>query len=652
MVLVAPDRTPFRFSARRSVAPASHPTRQAPDRGPAGRREAGRFIVALALSAAAWLSGTASAQTGLAVTRLQPAEAASTPAAEVTRSVTVETSRSPRPNPPQDAAPPPPPPPPQEPSEFERLATEANGGRPVWRLGSRTQRAVGSLGQLEIPARVPPQYVVQVGDEVTVTVWGSVDAQWQLRVDRAGRLTLPRAGPVAVAGAKAGDLTELLRKRVSQVFKAFELAAAVTEVSPVRIHITGFVQRPGDFVVPGLTTISAAVALAQGPSAGGSFRRIRLLRDDATVVVFDLYTLLAQGSRQDDRVLQPGDVLHIEASGPQVAVLGSVNRAAVFEFLPGETVQEVLRLAGGFTSVADRGTVVIERLQDRNGLGATELSLPRDGATALIDGDLLRVKSQVAAGVSSQLRNKRVLIEGEVRRPGEYLLPAQSTLADAVEAAGGATPVAFLFGTSLRRESVRVTQETNYDRALRELEVELARSSATRPVREAGSADADASARQLLARLRARRPEGRVVLDLTPQSTQLPALELQDGDQLLLPPSHQSVGVFGSVYNPGSFVHDPGHKLGSYIGRAGGPTEGADYPAAFVVRANGSVLSARQNGTWLARTSSFESESALPGDTVFVPEDLFRGNFVQGAKDWTQILYQLGVGLAALRTLR
>jgi hypothetical protein len=70
-----------------------------------------------------------------------------------------------------------------------------------------------------------------------------------------------------------------------------------------------------------------------------------------------------------------------------------------------------------------------------------------------------------------------------------------------------------------------------------------------------------------------------------------------------------------------------------------------------VVRANGSVLSASQ-GSWWSRTREFEGQPALPGDTVFVPEEVARGTFVQGAKDWTQILYQLGVGLAALRTVR
>ncbi len=540
---------------------------------------------------------------------------------------------------------------PREPSEFERLASEANGGRSVWRLGTPAARSEGGLGQLEVPARVPPGYVVQVGDEVSVTVWGSIDAQWQLRVDRAGRLTLPRVGAVAVAGSSAGELPALLQARLSQVFKSFELAAAVTEVSPLRVHITGFVERPGDYVVPALSTISSVIAAAQGPSAGGSFRRIRLLRNDQPVAVFDLYSLLREGSRRDDRLLQPGDVLYVEPLGPQVAVLGSVNRVAVFEIQPGETVADVLALAGGFSSVAERSSVLVERLRDRHGAGAVAVALPRDAATPLADGDILRVRSQVSASAPTQLRNKRVLVEGEVREPGEYLLPASATLADAISAAGGPTPAAFIYGTALRRESVRATQEVNYERALRELETELARSATSRPSRDETAADANASARQLLARLRDRRPEGRVVLEVTPQSTTLPPVELEDGDRILLPPGNQSVGVFGSVFNAGSFLHSAGRNLGDYVQRAGGPTGGADYGSAFVVRANGSVLSASQNAWW-SRTRDFESQAALPGDTVFVPEEVARGTFVQGAKDWTQVLYQLGVGLAALRTFR
>ncbi|CAD5371271.1 exported hypothetical protein [Rubrivivax sp. A210] len=583
------------------------------------------------------LAATAQAQSVPAVTRLSAGDAVTTvvqpAAATATAPARVQALREPDPKP--------------EPGDFERLATEANGGQPVWRLGTQARRGEATLAHLETPARVPPSYVVQVGDEISVTVWGSVDAQWTLRVDRAGRITPPRVGPVAVAGATAGELDGLLKARLERVFKGFELSAAVTDLSPVRVHITGFVARPGDYLVPGLTTVSGALALAQGPAAGGSWRRIRLLRNEAPVTEFDLYTLLASGSRRDDRLLQPGDVLHVEAAGPQVAVLGSVNRAAVFEFLPGETVADALRLAGGSTPVAERGALTLERLQQRNGAGAVELALPRDAAAPLANGDILRVRSQVAAGAPTQLRNKRVLVEGEVYKPGEYLLPPGSTLADAVAAAGGATPGAWLYGTALKRESVRLTQEANYARALREFEAELARSGATRTARDDGNADAAAANQQMLARLRTQRPEGRMVLELTPQSTTLPAVAVEDGDRIQLPASTQGVGVFGSVYNGGSFVHDGGRTLGHYVQRAGGPKGNADYEAAFVVRANGSVISASQGSLW-SRAREFDSQPALPGDTVFVPEESARVTWVQGAKDWTQILYQLGVGMAAL----
>ncbi|OYU98171.1 MAG: sugar ABC transporter substrate-binding protein [Burkholderiales bacterium PBB5] len=473
-------------------------------------------------------------------------------------------------------------------------------------------------------------------------------------MDRAGRITLPRVGPVAVAGAQAQALDGLLRARLERVFKGFELSAAVTDVMPVRVHLSGFVERPGDYVVPGLSTISSALAQAQGPAAGGSYRRIQLLRQGAPAISFDLYDILRDGNRRNDQLLQPDDVLNVLPAGPQVAVLGSVNRVAVFEFLPGETVADALALAGGFSSVADTATVLVERLRERAGLGAVALAMPQDSRTPLADGDLLRVRSQAAAAVASQWKNKRVLVEGEVRQPGEYLLPASATLADAIAAAGGASPSAFLFGATLRRESVRITQEQNYDRALREMELALTRNASSRSgsgSNDERAADTEASIRQTIARLRSSRPEGRMLLDVGPQAQALPAIALEDGDQLVLPAANQSVGVFGSVYNTGSFSHDSGRSLGHYIQRAGGPTAGADYGAAFVVRANGSVLSAAQGGFW-SRSRDFETLPALPGDTVFVPEDLFRGTWVQGAKDWTQILYQLGVGLAALRTIR
>jgi len=164
-------------------------------------------------------------------------------------------ARQPLPLPLMASQPAPAPVPEREPSAFEQLATTANGGKPVLRLGTEVRPTAAGPA---LPQRVPAGYVLQTGDEVSVTVWGSLDGQWALRVDRAGRITLPRVGPVAVAGRSLQELPALLRQRLDAVFKDYQLSAAVTDASPVTVRITGYVDQPGDLVLPPLSTITTA----------------------------------------------------------------------------------------------------------------------------------------------------------------------------------------------------------------------------------------------------------------------------------------------------------------------------------------------------------------------------------------------------------
>jgi hypothetical protein len=83
---------------------------------------------------------------------------------------------------------------------------------------------------------------------------------------------------------------------------------------------------------------------------------------------------------------------------------------------------------------------------------------------------------------------------------------------------------------------------------------------------------------------------------------------------------------------------------------AGGPTRGADRDSIFVIRANGTVISESQSSGWFS-AGKLRGTAALPGDTLFVPEELNKTTFVQTVKDWTQILAQFGLGVAAFKTL-
>ena len=540
-----------------------------------------------------------------------------------------------------------------EPTEFEQHVQRIVGATPLIRRFGTELMAEQSTESLDAAPLVPADYLLKPGDELLLTLWGSVDADMRLQVDRSGRVTIPRVGPVALSGVRYADLPGVLTQRVSQVFRNFQLSVSLSQLRGQRVYVTGFVNRPGAYVVSGLSSVAQVLLAAGGPSTAGSYRNIEVRRGKDRIATLDLYDILMRGDRSSDRVLQGDDVVHVGPVGGQVAVIGSVNRPAIFEMKPQETLGDLLSMAGGLAAVADQSRVALEQIDDRASVRIVQVSLPQGASTRLAQGTVVRAFSAVDVALPVQRQNKRVRVEGEVVRPGEYVLPPTSTVGDALAAAGGLTPGAFVFGTEFSRESVRLNQQQNYDRALRDLETELARAGTTQRATIAADEVAAQAARtqgneRLLATLRSLKPNGRIVLQLEPSSRDLPSLTLEDGDRLYVPSRPTTVGVFGSVFNGGSYLHGEGRTLSDYLGLAGGPTRGADAFSTFVIRANGSVVSRQQESGWLAGKSSLLEMRAEPGDTVFVPEELNKTTFIQNAKDWTQILYQFGLGIAGL----
>ena len=548
---------------------------------------------------------------------------------------------------------------PYQPGEFEQYVQGLVDNRDVVieRFGARLIAGESAAPvDSEFGPLVPPDYIVGPGDELRIALWGSVDGDLRATVDRSGRVQLPRIGAVMVSGLRFDELNAALSARIAQVFKQFKVSASIDRMRTMRVYVTGYAQRPGAYAVPGSASLINAVLMSGGPTAAGSFRRIELRRPGAAPVVFDLYDLLVKGDRSADRLLQPEDVIHFTPVGEQVGLIGSVNSPAVFELKPGETVADLLLMGGGFAAVADRSRLLIERLSQRSEQRVVELALPAQGSAGLRAGDVVRAVSALTNAQPQQRQNKRVRVEGEVLRPGEYILPPGSTLADALAAAGGLTPGAFVFGTEFTRESVRQQQEQSFERTMRDFENDLARAASTQrassPEEATVLAGRQINTNKLVDRIRTLRPTGRIVLQLAPTASALPALSLEDGDKLVIPARPTTVGVFGAVYNAGSFVFGQGGALQSFLAQAGGPNRGADAANTFVVRANGSVVSANQNSGWIVGRSALSNIQAEPGDLIFVPEELNKSTFVQNARDWTQIFYQFGLGAAGLKALK
>ena len=541
------------------------------------------------------------------------------------------------------------------PSEFERYVRTLTNAAEVRRFGSDLVTGLAAPGDAtEYNPAIPPDYLLRAGDELVVTLWGSVDADMRLQVDRSGRIVIPRVGPVLVSGVRYADLPDVISRRVALVFKNFQLSVSLGQLRGVRVFVTGFVDRPGPVVVNSLSTMVQALLRAGGPSAAGSFRDIQLRRSNTAITNFDLYDLLLKGDRTADLLVQTDDVIHVGPIGSQVAMIGSVNRPAIFEIRTTETVADLLRMAGGYSAVADNSRLAIERLDERSTVRVMQVDQPAADRLPLANGDVLRAFNAVESMQPIKRQNTRVRVEGEVTKPGEYVLPAGSSVADALRAAGGATGGGYLYATEFTRESVRETQQVNYDRALRDFEAQLARNTSTQRTNTAEEALAvsasTASSSRLVEQLRSLKPSGRIVLQLTPGSESLPELALESGDRIYIPPRPTTVGVFGSVFSAGSYLHSMRRTIGDYLRLAGGPTRGADDGSVFVIRADGSVNSSLQESRFFARGNQIAGFEAQPGDTIFVPEEINKTTWIQGAKDWTQILYQLGIGIAGIKS--
>jgi protein involved in polysaccharide export with SLBB domain len=281
---------------------------------------------------------------------------------------------------------------------------------------------------------------------------------------------------------------------------------------------------------------------------------------------------------------------------------------------------------------------------------------------ALQPGDVITVFSYKDIQVPISRRQIFVRIEGEVNSPGVYQLGSNLNLQQLIQMAGGTTTEAFPFATSLFREEVKKTQKLNMDKILRKMEAES--SSVVAQIMQSGGMDAASlqtkmqsiqqSQKQSLDRFRSLRPEGRIAIDIpfngSGKVNDFPAIRLENGDRIVIPSMPSFVQVFGFVNTESALLYRKGLTVKDYLAISGVGSS-ADINGAILVRANGNAIT--NQSIW---GNDVLRAEVLPGDTIFLPEKLDRESVwsqsVRTAKDFTQVLYQLGLGAAAIKTLR
>lgn len=287
------------------------------------------------------------------------------------------------------------------------------------------QNAPSTFTPLEnIP--VPSSYVLGPGDELRLRVWGQVNFNANLRVDRAGDIFVPQIGAIHVAGLSISDVQPHIHDAIARVYRHFELLVDVGQIRSIEVYVTGEARRPGVYTVSALSSMIDTLFASGGPSVQGTMRDIELRRNGQVVTTLDLYQFLIHGDKSHDTRLQPGDVIFIPAVRREAAVMGSVRHPAIYELLPGETLEQAIADAGGLTETASQVRVSLER-NAAGGRQAAEIKLDTSGmSTALRDGDVLNVLAMVSR------YEKTVTLRGNTANPGRFAWHEGMRLSDLI----------------------------------------------------------------------------------------------------------------------------------------------------------------------------------------------------------------------------
>jgi polysaccharide biosynthesis/export protein len=266
-----------------------------------------------------------------------------------------------------------------------------------------------------------PDYVLGIDDELVVTFVGRVNQSISARVDRKGRLLLPKHKPILAAGHTFGEIRREIKARTAAIHLGTDVYISLGAVRIVKVLVLGEVRKPGQKYLPSLGTVTDAIRLGDGIKKTGSVRRIQLQRGDQ-VFWIDTYDLLFSGLAARDLTLRDGDRIIVPTLGPTYALAGDVKRPGIYEIPEGSrtlSLAEALQMSGG--TIRPRGNIFHHlSFQDS---GHQQLSEHRNLAANVQDGDII----QVSRGQNIQLGV--VDVRGHVQVQGRRSLAATASVA-------------------------------------------------------------------------------------------------------------------------------------------------------------------------------------------------------------------------------
>jgi protein involved in polysaccharide export with SLBB domain len=302
---------------------------------------------------------------------------------------------------------------------------------------------------------VDPGYLVGPGDILRLTVWGQAEFQYELTVDREGRVFISNIGQIFVMGTPLEKLEQKLKNQMSKYYSGLAanpptvfMDVTIEKLRPLRIFVMGEVAHPGGYTISSYATVFNALYAVGGPIVRGTLRNVRVIRDSKVVTEVDLYDYLLKGKNTSDVRLQNNDVVFVPLRGKTVSIRGNVRRQAIYELKGGENFSTLLEFCGGLLPSAYTLNAQVERIKSFDQRSTIDdrivLDIPlNDILTKKAEDFTLLDSDDIEVFPILDVMKNFVTIRGPVYRPGRYELGKVKTVRELITAAEGVLPLIY-----------------------------------------------------------------------------------------------------------------------------------------------------------------------------------------------------------------
>jgi protein involved in polysaccharide export with SLBB domain len=479
-------------------------------------------------------------------------------------------------------------------------------------------------------------YILDYGDILDIQLIGQKDSIASFAISREGAINLPDIGKIIISGLSLSEAVSLIKDKIKNTYIGTDAYITLSEIRDVTILVSGNAFNPGVYTLSGNSNILHAINVAGGINQFGSYRNIKLIRNNKVVDNLDLYDVLINGQFTFNKRLKTGDLVFVEPVSNIVTISGAVKRPAKYELNDGQNLYDAINYANGIGVEADLNNIYLERILDGQVKSLPIVNASQFKNIKVVDGDQVFIRKHPF---------RRVQIDGAIFKPGNYLMSEGDTINDLVKKAGGYTKNAYPNGIVYENKNALLINQMAKGVLYEEFLDNIIALSQQNP-----TGDLDfTSIINLTQDIKNAKSNGRVVVN-TLDENPANATFVQDGDRVIVPERPNHIYIYGEVSSEGAILYKNNEEIDYYIKKSGGLKEYADNKAIYVLQPNGDTqrLGIERN-IFVNQSKNIE---ITPGSVIFIPRELDNTAARRlSAQAYVSILGNIGIALASLSSI-